>query len=157
MIEAYHRAVAIVIHNEHILLIRRYNGEKTYYVFPGGHVEPREDVIQAALRETLEETSIHVEVDRLLYRYLYDDGRVMSYLLCRYLSGEPRLSEDAVEVNKINQRNTYEPCWLSLTEFANSLVYPLEVRDAILEDRKTNFAQTPREERVVFAELRQSL
>lgn len=52
---------AVVVCNGHILLIERKNSPgKGLYALPGGHVNPKERLLAAALRELREETTIDV-------------------------------------------------------------------------------------------------
>ena len=53
--------------NGEILLIQR--ADNAHWGLPGGHVEPGESVVQAAVREVLEETGFAVEVGRLIGVY----------------------------------------------------------------------------------------
>ncbi|HRH42093.1 MAG TPA: NUDIX domain-containing protein [Pyrinomonadaceae bacterium] len=57
--------VVIVRQGDHFLLVHeRKHGQKWY--LPAGRIEPRETFIQAALRETLEETGIPIVIDGIL-------------------------------------------------------------------------------------------
>ena len=56
-----------VMHSGQILLTRREDFE--VWCLPGGAVEPRESLAQAAIRETREETGIDVELTRLVGAY----------------------------------------------------------------------------------------
>ncbi|MGE3404170.1 MAG: NUDIX domain-containing protein [Vicinamibacterales bacterium] len=67
-------AVATIVTDErgHILLVRRAI-EPGYgkWVIPGGYVDRGEEVRAAAIREALEESGVHVRLDRLLNIYSY--------------------------------------------------------------------------------------
>src|SRR3954465_15958654 len=67
---------------------------------PGGRVEPGEDVVQAAVREVAEETGCEVEVEALLGvdNRVSEPKMLMVRFRCRYLSGEPRPSDETPEV-----------------------------------------------------------
>lgn len=152
----YIRAVGIVLHEQNILLMFRRSDGRDYFVFPGGHVEERELPAETAAREVLEETCVSVSVDRLIYHHFYDDGSERFYFLCDYLIGEPQLGEGP-EKEKMSEDNYYEPRWVPLERLSQTLVYPLEIRDWILQDLKNGFPQTPRIEQIVFQNLRQTL
>ncbi|MEM2204262.1 MAG: NUDIX hydrolase [Sulfolobales archaeon] len=50
---------AVVIHNGNVLLVKRRNPPSAnMWSIPGGHVEPGEGVMEAAVRELLEETGV---------------------------------------------------------------------------------------------------
>lgn len=69
-----HVTVATVVQREdRFLLVEEHSEGFSHTVFnqPAGHVEAGETLIQAAIRETLEETAWHVEVTDLLGIYSY--------------------------------------------------------------------------------------
>lgn len=88
------------------------------------------------MRELKEETSIEATIDRFLYRLsYYDDGSEHQFYLCRYVSGEPRLSEDSNEKKEMeSSEEFYEPMWVKLSELKNLKIYPPEVPGWILRD-----------------------
>lgn len=54
-------------------------------------------------------------------------------------------------------KDFYEPLWYSLTELPGTLLYPLEIRDWLIEDVKNGFSSTTREATFKIVELRQAL
>ena len=69
-----HVTVATVVEKDgHFLFVEEHSEGVTHTVFnqPAGHVESVETLIQAAIRETLEETGHTVEIDALLGIYTY--------------------------------------------------------------------------------------
>lgn len=63
-------ASIVVVQNNAVLLVQE--GKPQAYKqwnFPGGHVEPGEDIARAAERETLEETGLQVRADELIGIY----------------------------------------------------------------------------------------
>lgn len=83
---------------------------------PGGSVEPGETPWGAAVRETLEEVGLAVEVERLTG--VYDrspDGEPVLVFACRVLGGEPVTSSEAVRVGWFDPHdlpaaiNPYQP------------------------------------------------
>lgn len=75
-----HVTVATLIERDnHYLLVKEYDQENpgtVVYNQPAGHLEEGESLIQAAVRETLEETGWEVEVTEYLgvYRFLAPNG-----------------------------------------------------------------------------------
>ncbi|TWD79668.1 ADP-ribose pyrophosphatase YjhB (NUDIX family) [Kribbella amoyensis] len=64
-----------------ILLIRHERLGLTRWELPGGHIEPGESTVQAAIRETQEETGLHVVPGRLLAECRHQwDGRTVGIL-----------------------------------------------------------------------------
>ncbi len=152
------RAVAIIVDEDKVLLMHRINNGKEYYVFPGGGVEEGETVEQAVLRETKEETSLEVKIEKLLYHHIYDNNTEQFFYLCQYISGEPKLG-DANESQEMKNGGTnfYNPVWYEIEKLPQLLLYPLEIRDWLIEDIKTIFENTPREVVLRVSELRQEL
>lgn len=82
-----------IVRDHHILLImhREHSSGRSYWVIPGGGMEPGETEEDTVRREMQEETSLTVRVDRLL---LDDAGipegiyRRLKTYLCTPLSGE---------------------------------------------------------------------
>ena len=62
------RAAGVIIHDNQLLVIYRKKNGSQYYTFPGGTVEDCESTEVCALREIVEETSIHAELKQLLYQ-----------------------------------------------------------------------------------------
>lgn len=153
-----HRAGAVVIHGDQLLVNWRQKLGKQFFVLPGGETEPGETTEQAVVRELAEETSIVATVDCLLYELFYADipDRHHSYFLCRYVSGEPRLRADAEEqVDNARGENLYRPMWLPIDQLATTKLYPLEIRTCLSEDLRTSFVHEPRRITVNWADRQQ--
>lgn len=133
------RAVAILIKEDEVLLIHRKN-EKEYFVFPGGGVEEGETIEEAVIREMLEETTMEIKINKLLYHHIYDNDTEQYFYLCDYISGEPKLDENSEEkVKMLEGKEFYDPKLIKIKELKNMLVYPLEIRDLLIEDYKNGF------------------
>ena len=97
-------AIAVVIHNERVLLVRRKNEPNAgMWGFPGGHVELGETALAAAARELAEETGVIgtpldylTNIDAITrdatgavaFHYL------LAVVACRYERGTPQASDD---------------------------------------------------------------
>jgi 8-oxo-dGTP pyrophosphatase MutT (NUDIX family) len=103
-------SVNVVIENERgeILLIRRSDNDN--WALPGGAIDLGESMIQAAVRETQEETGIDCEITGLVGIYT-DPRHLIHYtsndevrqefsivLIGRRTSGEPTVSDESSEV-----------------------------------------------------------
>ena len=150
------RAVAILIKDNKVLLIHRKN-EKEYFVFPGGGVENGETVEQAVVRELKEETTINVKIDRLLYHHIYDNDTELFFFLCDYISGEAKLADDSPEKEEMLEgKEFFNPVWVEIKELRNSLLYPLEIRDWLLEDVADNFQKQRQAVNIKISERRKN-
>lgn len=143
------RAVAIIVNDGKVLLMRRINNGKEYYVFPGGGVDKG---------ETKEETSLEIKIKKLLYHHILHDNTEQFFCLCQYISGKPKLGDgnEAREMKESNA-NFYNPIWYEIKNLPQLLLYPLEIRDWFIKDVKTNFENILKEAKIKVSELRQSL
>lgn len=76
--------------------------------FPGGQIEEGETIPQGLVREVFEETGIIVRVKSLIGIYS-NVGRppiVNMDFLCEYVSGEPKVSSESVQVRWVNREDT---------------------------------------------------
>lgn len=152
------RAVAIIINEHQVLLMWRNNHGKEYYVFPGGGVEDNETVEEATLREVKEESTLQVKIDRLLYHHHYINDSDQFFYLCSYLGGEPQLGDGNEKEEMEKDKNTfYQPLWVDISKLKKLLLYPLEIKDWLIEDFQNNFQNTPREASLSVDEIRHSL
>jgi len=154
------RAVAVILKESEILVMHRIKNGKEYYVLPGGGVEDSETIEQTVLREVQEETSIKARVIKPLYHL-----RIVSepnnsdqyYFLCEYLEGVPRLGI-ANESEKMKLGNDfYEPVWYPISKIDQILLFPLEIRDWLINDIKNGFHNSKKEAVYKISELRQSI
>lgn len=102
-------ARAITFIDKKILLIERYRKEKDellhYFTIPGGGVEDEETYMEAAIRETKEETCCDIEIVDNLGVENYPNGRCY-WFYAKYLSGTPTLGGEEKERN--NKDNSFK-------------------------------------------------
>lgn len=80
-----------------VLLSQRRSPKR--WELPGGLVESGESVIEAAQREVLEETEVHVEVIRLVSIYHHVSRSILALTFtARHMSGEPTPTPEASHV-----------------------------------------------------------
>jgi 8-oxo-dGTP diphosphatase len=151
------RVAAIIVKDEKMLLMHRINNGKEYYSFPGGGKEEGESLEEGTLRELSEETTIEATIDHLVYKLTWDSGDENYFYLCTYISGEPKLREDAEEISEMaDGTQMYKPEWVEISMLPNTLLFQLEIRDLLIEDLKNGFVNMPRELFLKVEERRQS-
>ncbi|MBL4582121.1 MAG: NUDIX hydrolase [Gammaproteobacteria bacterium] len=108
-----HITVATVVERAgKFLMVKENSGGRLVYNQPAGHVEIRESLFDAAIRETLEETAWHVNLEQLLgiYHYTSPDNGITYIRHCFIAKAiEPRTERDLDE-------DIAEAVWLSLEE-----------------------------------------
>lgn len=95
----FHVFVAAVIlnHENEILLVKSTYQRFHPWGLPGGSLEYGESPEDAVKREVVEETSLKVNVERLLFIKTWRPDRVGMYFLCRVEYGEFQPSDEVVE------------------------------------------------------------
>ncbi len=146
----------MVVREGRVLLMHRWNAGKEYYVFPGGGVEDGETIPEAVVREIREETTVEIQVGKLLYHLVYDDDSEQHFFLCEYVSGEPKPG-DGPEFTNLDSSNRYSPEWMDIRKLPETLVYPLEVCDWFVVDFAEGLTAGAREEHLKVAERRETL
>ncbi len=150
------RAVAVLTKGDRILLIHRTRDSKEFWVLPGGGVEKDEKIEEAVSREVEEETSIKCKIVKLLYTHVYSDlGHKQYYYLCKYVSGTPNLGKFNEFYTMKEENQTYAPVWVNIGNLPKILLYPLEIRDWIIQDYRTNFEHPPKSATLKSTNLRQ--
>ena len=111
-------SAAIIVDSGKVLMVRRRVGEgELLWQFPAGAIEPGEAAVDAAVRETGEETGLTVKALRLLGERVHPKtGRLMSYTACEPVSGEARVA-DAEELDAI--------AWVAHSEIKDYVPYGL--------------------------------
>lgn len=97
-------ALAIVVHEGKVLLVRRRNEpDAGLWGYPGGHVEFGETALDAAARELREETTVHAtpteyltNIDVVAKNPLGEITHhfLLAAVLCQYQSGTPLAQDD---------------------------------------------------------------
>ncbi|WP_230348482.1 NUDIX hydrolase [Methylobacillus methanolivorans] len=114
--------IAVVVHEEQVLLVRRANPpDAGYWGFPGGKINVGETLEQAAIRELLEETGIHgaalqvlTAVDAFAHsaQQQLEQHFVLIAMLCQWVSGIPIAADDALETRWFSLAELDDPQWL---------------------------------------------
>ena len=116
-------AGAVVDAHGRALAIRR--ADNGHWEPPGGILELEEDLASGVRREVLEETGVHVHVDRLtgVYKNM-KRGIVALVFRCTPVAGAPRPSDESTEV-----------AWLTASEIEDRMLpaYACRILDALTE------------------------
>jgi 8-oxo-dGTP pyrophosphatase MutT (NUDIX family) len=91
-----------------ILLVRR--RDIPVWVLPGGGIEDGETPLQAAIRETKEESGFNIKVIRQVAKYTHKGGNKKNYLFeARVVSGTPTLNGEAKAIDFFDPDKLPEP------------------------------------------------
>ena len=126
------RVSGIIIESEKILLMHRIKPNKDYFVLPGGSVEENEDNISALIREIREETSLEIEIDKLLWQVNneFNERTQYIYLVSKY-SGNLKLGSP--EKERQSEDNKYVLEWHDIKDLKTVKFFPSEIKINILE------------------------
>ena len=134
------RVTLFIWQEEKLLVIRRWRNGRSFIVIPGGGIEAGESPDEAARREALEETSLRVTLDSLLWTRPFttpiEDGKLLSQIEYAYrvtrFSGEPHLNLDEFAASSDNR---YELAWLTHEEVGQQPTDPGPLPPAFWETR----------------------
>lgn len=125
------RPATIVIEDKKVLLVKsKYSGDP-YYLFPGGGMENTETIEDAAIRETLEETGVKVELTQLFHVNEYIDykdweKRVLNiFFLAKIKDKTPTHITDEGKILSVD--------WIPASEFHKHVIKPARVAKAVKE------------------------
>ena len=108
-----HITVATIVERAgKFLIVKENSGGRLVYNQPAGHVEVKESLLDAAIRETLEETAWRVNLEKLLgiYQYTSPENGITYIRHCFIAKAiEPRTERDLDE-------GIAEAVWVSLEE-----------------------------------------
>ena len=111
---------AITFIDDNVLLIERHRKENGvmlhYYTIPGGGVEEGESFMEAAIRETKEETCCDIEIVKSLIAEDYGSG-ICHWYYGKYLSGTPELGGEEKERN--NPDNHFKVVLININDIDN--------------------------------------
>jgi 8-oxo-dGTP pyrophosphatase MutT (NUDIX family) len=119
-----HRIAAggITFKDDVVLLVRYPDGQGgTYLVGPGGALEDDENVVQAIIRETLEETNVRVRPKRVAIIEDLICFRIKMckvWMVCEVVEGRIRRTEGA------EKEGIIEAGWFTRAQLAGEVVFP---------------------------------
>ena len=125
------RAVAVIITNNEVLLMRRIKNGEEYFCLPGGTMETGESPEDTVAREIKEELNLDIKIEKPLFQ-IQNQGREEFYFLVKEFSGTVELGGE--EKERMTEANQYYPVWLKLSEmFALPNFYPALAKQKLNE------------------------
>jgi 8-oxo-dGTP pyrophosphatase MutT (NUDIX family) len=118
-----HRIAAggLIFRDDTVLLVRYRANGGTYLVGPGGELEENENVVQAIIRETIEEANVRVQPKRVV---IIEDlictsfKMIKVWMICEVVEGNISKT-DAAEKEGI-----IEAAWFTKAQLAGEVVFP---------------------------------
>ena len=123
-----HGAAAVIFDKEGRVLLIKENYDRRRWSLPGGALEEGEAPEEAVVRETMEETGLHVAVEHLVGSYTLENGFTAWAFRCAIIAGTPEVPR----TGEIEQVVWHDPRELPAPR-SNILHYA--VPDALLDRR----------------------
>ncbi len=121
-------AAALIVQQKQLLLVNhRKNGQYDFWVPPGGKLQGGESIFDCARRETMEETGLSVELDRIIYIVEYAEP---GYHFCKFFIRCKTFDGNLTLTNG----EQGETCLTDARFFSKADMKGLDVRPAILKD-----------------------
>jgi 8-oxo-dGTP diphosphatase len=135
---AVERVRAIIIDSGRILLINRVKKDQSYWVMPGGQVEPKEDREQAVKRECIEELGSMVRVRTLFAQRTSSEpgteGQQEFFYLCDMVGGKVGTGQGPEFQPKTSYKGEYRINWIDLKNLPDIDLKPQEIKDKIIKE-----------------------
>ncbi|MEZ5491958.1 MAG: NUDIX hydrolase [Gammaproteobacteria bacterium] len=138
-----HKTVATVVEkNNRFLMVEEHADGEVVFNQPAGHLEPGETLLEAARRETLEETGWEVELRHFLGLYHYvSSANETSYIRSCFIASPVRLIEERQldtdiirahwltieEIRRMEDRLRSPVVLRVLEDYLEGIAYPLSV------------------------------
>jgi|SRR3989338_2144398 len=132
------RVRAVIIDSGKILLVNRVKEDESYWVIPGGKVEPNESHEKAVRRECAEELGVEVRMSKLLLQRISDkpgtEGQQEFFYLCDIIGGRVGSGQGPEFEPGTKYEGQYRISWVDLKELRNINLKPQEVIDKIAKE-----------------------
>lgn len=125
-----HRVRAIILKNNQLLTIKRVKTDITYFVFPGGGVEPGEGLEDAMKRECKEELGVDVSIVKKFVSERFNKGEIKQsehFYICDIVSGKLGTGNGPEYDDNSNYEGTHEIEWLNIFDLTDYDLRPKEV------------------------------
>lgn len=123
------RPATIVIKEGKVLLVRSKYKKEEFYLFPGGGMEFGETIEKAAIRETLEETGVKVNIKDLFHvnEYIYPEDWNKRSISMFFLAEVTEISDPTTD----DEGKIKEVVWIKLSNLDKYDVRPKRVKEMI--------------------------
>ena len=121
----YYRVGAIIIEDNHVLMIKRDSVDYLYSI--GGAVHHGETAEEAVLREILEETGVDYEIDRLVFVYesIFCENGMNFHGIELFYFVKPRGTREGLVCKSHGMDGAKEYLyWIPLNEMSNTKLFP---------------------------------
>jgi len=125
------RAGAILIQNDKILLAEHHKKNDSYFVLPGGTVDPRETIEETLIREIKEEAGLSVTVKKLVLVHQFVDKKSrqdVQFIFTVQLTG----GNLRTEINHVTDPALKSLQWINLKDFEKINFKP-EIQKELLD------------------------
>jgi len=139
-------ARAIIIENNHILVMHRNKYGSQYHTLVGGRITDDETPEQGLVREIREETGMTVIAARLVYIEEHASPYNEQYIyLCNVAPHGDVAIQEYSEEGVMNQydANTHQPLWVSARSFGSIAFRTPQLQEAIVKAFKKGFPKEP--------------
>mgnify|MGYP002866055312 CR=1 FL=1 len=134
---------AIILDNHRVLMVKHLEGDKEFYVFPGGGLENNESIAEAAKREVSKETQINVKGKKIIYfREFVGESKYGAefYVLCEALDHtDIKLGVDPEKSD--NEKVLIAVEWVNIDKLSEITWYPEELKQRFKSDVLTGFKE----------------
>ncbi len=137
-----YRAAVILLKDNQIALIERHRAGTHYFTFPGGHVDEGETPEQAAIRETMEELGLQVNLKQLVARLEWH-GKPQYYFLAEITGGTFGTGTGEELTTPHAEKGTYHPVWVPLSELLNLPIKPRQMAELVIRFVREGWPKTP--------------
>ena len=124
---------------DQVALMERHREGRHYFAFPGGGVEDLDKtVVDTLKREMKEELGIEIQGERRMYEIHIGGHSKQIFFICETKNETLRLTGEELEKNSTTDQ--YKPVWVKIGELSQLVLFPIEIRDWLVEDlKKGNF------------------
>lgn len=134
------KSSVVIIEDEKVLVVCMHReNAKDIFVFPGGGVNDKEGVFQAAIREAKEETNLDVSIKRIIYlKELHTDSDYSLEVI--FLAGtKGGALAKGFDPEEKGKNVLKEVKFVELKDFENLNFHPKQLRTKLYKDYKNGF------------------